>query len=88
MSAGDDRRRLDRELDALEAMLPAWRGHLRHEALFWPQFAALAWRIAADAAFEDLPHARARLLAMLAAQGLPRVAPTAGLPPRDEDRAC
>ena len=74
MSAGD-RRRLDAELDALEAMLPAWRSHLRHEALFWPQFAALAWRVAADAAFEDLPHARTRIAAMLAAQGLPRVAP-------------
>lgn len=69
MSARD---RLDVELDRLARMLPVWREKLRHEADFWPQFAALAGEILADADPADQEYAAQRIADMLAINGLPR----------------
>ncbi len=67
------RARLDAELENLERMLPHWRGTLRHEAQFWPQFDVLAKEIMARADPEDREYARQRIDAMLDTHTLPKV---------------
>lgn len=57
--------RLEAELENLERMLPHWRGTLRHEAQFWPQFDVLSQEIIARAEPEDRAYARQRVDAML-----------------------
>lgn len=70
------RAQLDRELDALQAMLPPWREKLRHEAQFWPQFEALADAILSRATTPaDREHVQQRLAAMLAANQLENLSP-------------
>jgi hypothetical protein len=66
----DARLRLDAELENLARMLPHWRGTLRHEAQFWPQFDVLAKELLARADPADRDYARQRLDAMLAEHGL------------------
>lgn len=58
---------LDAELENLERMLPHWRGTLRHEAQFWPQFDVLTQEIMARADPADREYAQRRIAAMLAA---------------------
>ena len=71
MKAPDDARaRLDAELENLERMLPHWRGTLRHEAQFWPQFDVLAKELLARADPADREYAQQRLDAMLTQHGL------------------
>ena len=69
-----DRARLDAELENLERMLPDWRGTLRHEAQFRPQFDALAKEIVARADPVDREYAQDRIARMLAMH-LPADAP-------------
>ena len=66
----DRRLQLEAELENLERMLPHWRGKLRHEAQFWPQFDVLAKEILALADPADRDYAQHRLDAMLAVHGL------------------
>jgi len=66
----DARLRLEAELENLERMLPHWRGKLRHEAQFWPQFDVLAKEILARADPADRDYAQQRLDAMLVEHGL------------------
>ncbi len=56
---------LEAELENLERMLSDWRGTLRHEAQFWPQFDALAKEIVARAEPADRDHAHERIRQML-----------------------
>jgi hypothetical protein len=73
MKAPDDTRaRLDAELENLERMLPHWRGTLRHEAQFWPQFDVLAKEIMARADPADREYAQRRIDAMLAEHASPK----------------
>jgi hypothetical protein len=65
-AAVDARMWLEAELDNLERMLPLWRGSLRHEAQFWPQFDALVQEIMARADPVDRDYAQSRIDAMLA----------------------
>ena len=66
------RTQLELELDHLRSMLPAWRGKLRHEAQFWPQFDALAARILDSAGDADKAFVRQRVERMLEQEGLVR----------------
>ena len=66
----DPRLRLDAELEDLARMLPYWRGTLRHEAQFWPQFDVLAKELLARADPADREYAQQRLDAMLTQHGL------------------
>lgn len=66
----DARLRLEAELENLERMLPHWRGTLRHEAQFWPQFDVLVKEILARTDPVDRDYARQRIDAMLAQHGL------------------
>jgi hypothetical protein len=66
MNTPDEARaRLEAELENLERMLPHWRGTLRHEAQFWPQFDVLAKEILARAEPADREYAQQRIDAML-----------------------
>lgn len=62
----NDRARLDAALENLERMLPDWRGSLRHEAQFGPQFEVLAKEIVARAEPADRGYAQACIDRMLA----------------------
>ena len=64
-SAMNARTRLEAELENLERMLPVWRGSLRHEAQFQPQFDVLAQEIMARADPQDREYAQQRIDAML-----------------------
>lgn len=64
-----DRLRLDQQLDELERMLPDWRGSLRHEAQFWPQFRALLEPILDGLDREERQHAEQRVARMLSLHG-------------------
>jgi hypothetical protein len=66
------RERIDRELDHLQSMLPAWREKLREEAQFWPQFDALAARILDSADDADRAFVRQRVERMLEQESLVR----------------
>lgn len=61
---------IDAELAKLRGYLPEWRKHLRHEAQFWPQLAALVALILEDADREDVAYIRSRVLDMLAEEGI------------------
>lgn len=66
---------LERALDALARMLPGWRAHLRAADAFWPQFDALSAQVLARAPDGRVrAQVRARLDALLAAEGLTRPA--------------
>lgn len=69
----DARARLDAELENLERMLPHWRGTLRHEAQFWPQFDVLAKEILARADPHDRAYAQRRIDAMLTKHTQPTI---------------
>ncbi|MEP6907507.1 MAG: hypothetical protein ABI858_05940 [Pseudoxanthomonas sp.] len=60
--------RLDAELENLERMLSDWRGTLRDEAQFGPQFDALAQEIIMRADPADRDHARSCIARMRAMQ--------------------
>ncbi|MGO1068793.1 hypothetical protein [Lysobacter sp. CA199] len=63
------RQQLDRELARLERMLPEWRGTLRHEALFWPQFRALVDQISEGLGRADRRYVEERIARMLTLHG-------------------
>ncbi|WP_394000965.1 hypothetical protein ACF3M1_12065 [Luteimonas sp. WGS1318] len=66
---------VERAFGALARMLPVWRSHLRAADAFWPQFDALSAQLLARV--PDGPmraRVRARLDALLAAEGLTRPA--------------
>jgi len=65
------RGQLQRELEALRAMLPIWREKLRDEAQFGPQFHALAAEILGRTAPADRDFAREAIDRMLAEAGAP-----------------
>jgi hypothetical protein len=69
----DARARLDAKLEDLQRMLPDWRGTLRHEAQFWPQFDVLAKEILARAEPADRGYAQRRIDAMLAEHASPQI---------------
>lgn len=58
---------LEAELENLERMLSDWRGTLRHEAQFWPQFDVLTKEIIARANPADRTYAQERIDAMVVA---------------------
>lgn len=63
------RRDLDHRLDRLAVMLPPWLARARHDAMFWPQFSALAHAILAGSSNTDGVHGLRRLQAMLCENG-------------------